>query len=67
MEAARYALMLQVTESPIIRSLETEPRLTERDDPTTGRLSAFRTSRRAVKEDEALRQGDRLFFWFQAP
>ena len=59
-EAARSALLLQVTESPIIRPLESEPRLTEGEDPTTGRLSAFRTSRRAVEEDATLRQGDRL-------
>ena len=59
-EAARSALLLQVTESPIIRPVESEPRLTEGEDPTTGRLSAFRTSRRVVEEDATLRQRDRL-------
>ena len=59
-EAARSALLLQVTEPPTIRPLETEPRLIEGEDPTTGRLSAFRTTHRAVEEDATLRHGDRL-------
>ena len=48
--------MLHLTESPTLRPLESEPRLTEQDDSSTGRMSAFRTSRRAVEEDEVLRQ-----------
>ena len=59
-EAARSALLLQVTEPPTIRPLESEPRLSEGEDPSTGRLSAFRTTHRAVEEDATLRQGDRL-------
>ena len=54
-EAARSALLLQVTSRP-----PSAPRLSEGEDPSTGRLSAFRTTRRAVEEDATLRQGDRL-------